>query len=69
MRHCLGYLRQSLMCAADTTLEPVDARLGGVIGWGNKRACCGYAALLKWAEERRGHDLKAFSDHGLGSQR
>ncbi|KAL4957795.1 hypothetical protein BDW69DRAFT_180307 [Aspergillus filifer] len=27
MRHCFHYMRQSLMCASDTTLEPVDGHL------------------------------------------
>ena len=26
--HCLQYLRQMILCRADTTLEPVDPRLG-----------------------------------------
>ncbi|PYH81984.1 hypothetical protein BO82DRAFT_374365 [Aspergillus uvarum CBS 121591] len=52
MRHGFDYQRQSLMCAADATLESVDARLSGVTGWGNERVCRDYAALMEWAEER-----------------
>ena len=58
MRHCFDYLRQSLMCAADATLEPVDAALGGVTGWGAERVCRDYAALAGWAEERRASDAR-----------
>jgi hypothetical protein len=61
VRHCIDYLRQSLMCAADGTLEPVDAGLGGVTGWGEKRKCGDYDALKSWAEQRRASHLK-----GLG---
>ncbi|RAH69945.1 uncharacterized protein BO66DRAFT_438649 [Aspergillus aculeatinus CBS 121060] len=53
--HCL-----SLMCAADATLEPVDAALGGVTGWGAERVCRDYAALAAWAEERRVSDARGF---------
>ncbi|RAL11832.1 uncharacterized protein BO97DRAFT_453456 [Aspergillus homomorphus CBS 101889] len=60
MRHCFDYLRQSLMCAADATLEPVDAALGGVTGWGVQRVCRDYVALAGWAEERRVSDAKGF---------
>ncbi|EFR05193.1 hypothetical protein MGYG_08207 [Nannizzia gypsea CBS 118893] len=62
MRHCFDYLRQGLMCAADSTLEPVDTRLGGVTGWGDERVCRDYAALKDWAEKRRVSNSKGFSD-------
>ncbi|EGE03389.1 hypothetical protein TEQG_02425 [Trichophyton equinum CBS 127.97] len=62
MRHCFDYLRQGLMCAADSTLEPVDTRLGGVTGWGNERVCRDYTALKDWAEQRRASNSKGFSD-------
>ncbi|KAL4869530.1 hypothetical protein BDV12DRAFT_75899 [Aspergillus spectabilis] len=61
MRHCFDYLRQSLMCASDSTLEPVDAELGGVTGWGNERVCRDYAVLRAWAEERRVSNERGFS--------
>lgn len=61
MRHCFDYLRQSLMCAADSSLEPVDSMLGGVTGWGNERFCRDYAALVTWAEHRRVSNMEGFS--------
>ncbi|KAJ6035864.1 hypothetical protein N7540_000143 [Penicillium herquei] len=61
MRHCFDYLRQSLMCAADATLEPVDAALGGVTGWGAERVCRDYTALAAWATERRASNAQGFS--------
>lgn len=60
VRHCFDYLRQSLMCAADGTLEPVDFSLGGVTGWGVKRQCRDYEALKLWAEERRASNSLGF---------
>ena len=35
-RHCFDYLRQSLLCLADTNLEPYNYTLDGVTGWGRK---------------------------------
>lgn len=53
LRHCFDYLRQSLMCAADTNLEPVDLELGGVTGWKFQRTCRNFEAVKEWAEENR----------------
>ncbi|CAJ2504616.1 Uu.00g120100.m01.CDS01 [Anthostomella pinea] len=60
MRHCFDYLRQSLTCAADATMEPVDPTLGGVTGWGNGRVCRNYSQLAGWAEEHRVNNLRGF---------
>ncbi|KAF3767315.1 hypothetical protein M406DRAFT_355532 [Cryphonectria parasitica EP155] len=61
VRHCFDYLRQSLTCAADMTLEPIDHTLGGVTGWGNPRLCRDYSAVAAWAREHRANNLKGFS--------
>ena len=53
---CIDYLRQSLMCHADTNLEPVDWEAGGVTGWGSQRTCRNYQAVVEWANEFRTHD-------------
>ncbi|PQE18775.1 Tat pathway signal sequence protein [Rutstroemia sp. NJR-2017a WRK4] len=53
LRHCFDYLRQALMCAADTNLEPVDLELGGVTGWRFERKCRDFEAVKKWAEANR----------------
>ncbi|KAH7123581.1 hypothetical protein B0J11DRAFT_529353 [Dendryphion nanum] len=60
--HCLDYLRQSLMCAADTTLEPVDPVRGGVTGWGVSHTCRSYEDLKTWAESRRASNASGFGD-------
>lgn len=53
VRHCFDYLRQSLMCAADTNIEPVDMTLGGSTGWGTFKMCRDFGAVRNWAEAHR----------------
>ncbi|PQE28138.1 Tat pathway signal sequence protein [Rutstroemia sp. NJR-2017a BBW] len=62
MRHCFDYLRQSLICAADTTMEPVITELGGVTGWNALRTCRSYDQLKSWAEKWRVSNLEGFGD-------
>jgi len=47
--HCFDYLRQSLMCNADTSFE---GKTEAGPGWGSKHECTDYEALLKWANEK-----------------
>ncbi|TVY82111.1 Oxidase ustYa [Lachnellula suecica] len=47
--HCFDYLRQSIMCAADTSLE---GKTEAGPGWGSKHECKDYDAVLAWANER-----------------
>lgn len=56
LRHCFDYLRQSLICAADTNLEPVNFELGGVTGWQFNRTCRDFEGIKKWAEVNRKWD-------------
>jgi len=47
--HCFDYIRQSILCAADTSLEgSTDAGPG----WGSIHECKDYDAVLAWANER-----------------
>ncbi|KAI1161917.1 hypothetical protein F5B18DRAFT_653202 [Nemania serpens] len=46
--HCFDYLRQSIMCAADTNLEG-ETEAGP--GWGSDHTCADYDAVLAWANE------------------
>ena len=48
--HCFNYIRQSLMCAADTTLEG-ESEEGP--GEGSIHECMDYDALLEWANEHK----------------
>ena len=58
--HCFEYLRQALMCSADSSIEPAGERVQGFLGWGFQRQCRDYAKLVTWAEEWR-----AFDGHGF----
>jgi hypothetical protein len=44
--HCFNYLRQGIICSADTTLEG-ETNAGP--GEGSEHECVDYGALLKWA--------------------
>jgi hypothetical protein len=46
IRHCIDYLRQSLMCHADTNFEPVIEALGGATGFGTVHHCQSYQKVL-----------------------
>ena len=58
--HCFEYLRQSIICSADSTLEPAENRQTGFLGWGFKRSCSNFEELKDWAEK-----WKAFELHGF----
>jgi hypothetical protein len=53
LRHCFDYIRQSLMCAADTNVEPMNKELKGVTGWGFTRQCRSYDAVFKWTGQNK----------------
>ena len=46
--HCFNYLRQGIMCTADTTLEG-STKEGP--GEGSEHECVDYDALLEWAND------------------
>lgn len=52
-RHCLDYLRQAIMCQADSNVEPVDDESLSVVANGVEHKCMDYKALKKWTEENR----------------
>ena len=39
IRHCIGLLRQSLMCYADTTVETKEPGLNGIKGFVKVHVC------------------------------
>ncbi|KAL1599794.1 hypothetical protein SLS60_007599 [Paraconiothyrium brasiliense] len=49
--HCFNYLRQGIMCNADTTLE---GKTEAGPGEGSEHECVDYEALLEWANEHAG---------------
>ncbi|KAI8627284.1 hypothetical protein F5Y19DRAFT_477498 [Xylariaceae sp. FL1651] len=62
IRHCFDYVRQSIMCSADVTLEPVDLALGGVTGWDGKHICRDFGSVTAWAEDHRTNNLRGFRE-------
>ena len=58
--HCFEYLRQSIMCAADSTLEPAEDIGKAFLGWGFRRQCRNYEDLMRWAEKWRAFDGLGF---------
>jgi len=54
VRHCTDLIRQSLMCAADRTLEVKDDK-GGVSGFGTVHKCYDYEELVnkvaRWQQQ------------------
>ena len=51
LRHCFEYLRQSLICLADTNLEKLNYTTRGVSGWQTDRTCRNFDGVRAWAEE------------------
>ena len=58
--HCFAYLRQSIMCAADTALEPYREEHSGADGYESPHQCRDYNAVFAWAERFRYSD-----SHGI----
>ena len=52
VRHCVDYLRQSLMCHADTTLEVEYEAVGGIRRFGVRHECVDWAGLIAWTGRR-----------------
>ncbi|KAL4943308.1 hypothetical protein BDV06DRAFT_211161 [Aspergillus oleicola] len=51
IRHCFDYLRQTIMCAADTNLEVLDWEMHLTSGWGQNRICRDFEKVFEWAEK------------------
>ncbi|OLN86640.1 hypothetical protein CCHL11_03716 [Colletotrichum chlorophyti] len=58
LSHCWDYLRQSIMCAGDTSLEWKPENDIGSTGWGYQHTCKDYTALYIFAEQHRSTDKK-----------
>jgi hypothetical protein len=61
--HCFEYLRQALICAADTNLEDLESFVDDqgndrvqTDGWGTERVCRDFEAVKVWAERWRTED-------------
>ncbi|EED16327.1 conserved hypothetical protein [Talaromyces stipitatus ATCC 10500] len=51
IRHCFEYLRQSLICLADSNLESMNYTTRGVSGWQTERTCRDFERLKSWADD------------------
>jgi hypothetical protein len=53
LNHCFAYLRQGLLCSADTTLEPAKVqngvRVGEYTGWELGRECRDWKVIADFA--------------------
>ena len=53
MRHSIDFLRQTLMCHGDTTLEVVDEKINGVHGFRVEHQCKDWEQLKGWTSEQQ----------------
>ncbi|KAI0516713.1 hypothetical protein F5B22DRAFT_176711 [Xylaria bambusicola] len=51
IRHCFEYLRQSLICLADSNLEDMNYTARGISGWQTERTCRNFEGLKTWADQ------------------
>ncbi|EAA30505.2 hypothetical protein GE21DRAFT_10632 [Neurospora crassa] len=59
LTHCWDYLRQGIMCNADTTLEWITyPDESGSTGWGYQHTCKDFGAVFEWAERHRFREWK-----------
>ncbi|KAL6801323.1 hypothetical protein GGI42DRAFT_326158 [Trichoderma sp. SZMC 28013] len=64
--HCLDYLRESILCTSDSTLEPFKPKFDsaadrkGVDGYGTPHQCRDFGKLRNWAEKFRYNDNQGF---------
>lgn len=63
--HCFDYLRQGLICSADTTLEVAFDEEHGFVGSGFGRQCRDFEALKAFVEDRRYFNATGFFHHEL----
>jgi hypothetical protein len=50
IRHCFDYLRQAIICAADTNLEVVDHVKHTTNGWGQEKQCRDWDSVVRYAK-------------------
>lgn len=69
MDHCIEYIRQAVLCSADTSLETTWLTSKGqryATGGNTTHVCNNFAALKEWAERNRFNDHKSlFRLNGL----
>ncbi|KAI1269756.1 hypothetical protein F5Y18DRAFT_109191 [Xylariaceae sp. FL1019] len=60
MIHCFDYMRQAIMCSADTALEGLETTFpdhnGGSDGWDSKHVCKDWSQVKSYLESVRAYD-------------
>lgn len=63
--HCIDYIRQSIMCSGDTTLDFAelhdDGTRRGFSGAGSTHQCRDWDSIVDWAVENRAGDKKGIA--------
>lgn len=65
--HCFDYLKQTITCSVDTTVEPYesDPDTDGFLGSGFARQCRSFEALKQYVEKWRVFNATGFLAEGL----
>ncbi|KAL2141205.1 hypothetical protein VTI28DRAFT_2711 [Corynascus sepedonium] len=62
MIHCFSYMRQAILCSADTALEGLETTFpdhnGGSDGWDAHHVCKDIGEVRKWMESVRAYDAQ-----------
>ncbi|KAL4927489.1 uncharacterized protein BDV17DRAFT_124059 [Aspergillus undulatus] len=66
--HCFDYLVQTIVCSADSTLEPAVDHEHGFLGSGFWRRCWSFEALKGIVQEKRVFDAEGFLAWGIGEE-
>lgn len=65
LAHCFDYLRQSILCSGDTTLEGRTYDSSGAevpIGWGSYHECKDWEQISAWVNARQPWDGPYYPD-------
>ncbi|OJJ42661.1 hypothetical protein ASPZODRAFT_147073 [Penicilliopsis zonata CBS 506.65] len=60
--HCFNYLRQSILCSLDTTLEGMGQASGAADGSGQTHLCRSRDEVMAWLEANRWDDTQAIDE-------
>ncbi|KAL4935902.1 hypothetical protein BDV06DRAFT_233879 [Aspergillus oleicola] len=56
--HCFDYLRQSLLCHADSSLEPTNESVNDNLNWRFDKECRDYEEVKAWAAQWKVFDIQ-----------
>ena len=55
--HCIEFLRQSIMCHADTTIQTEAEYHRGILAFGVEYQCRNWSQLVDWVDDRNARFL------------